>query len=132
MRMRRLMLAVGLVTVAACSSSDITNSNTVAADLRGTWTQTGLGAGSRVFTLQVVGTTVTGTGSYSIEAGASGTLTVTGSISGTNIMLNLAQDNDVTFHLNATLATPHTLTGSLFTTGDPVVATFQKIAVDPI
>ncbi|HKV50439.1 MAG TPA: hypothetical protein VJO52_04490 [Gemmatimonadaceae bacterium] len=58
MRTRRLMLAVGLIAVAACSSSDITSSNTIAADLRGTWTQTGLGVGrSRKFTLQVSGTT---------------------------------------------------------------------------
>lgn len=133
MHMRRLILALAIGSVAACSSSGVTNPNTVAADLRGTWTQTGLGAGSsRVFTVQVSGTTVTGTGTYAGEAGPSGNLVVTGVITGTNITLTLAQDDDVTYHLNATLASPNLLTGALFTTGDPVEASFQKIQVDPV
>jgi hypothetical protein len=85
-----------------------------------------------VLTLQVTGTTVTGTGSYSGEAGPFGNLTVTGSITGTTITLTIAQDDDVTYHLNATLASPNELTGSLFTTGDPVEVSFQKIQVDPV
>jgi hypothetical protein len=133
MHLHRLILAVALGSAAACSSNGITDSNRVAAELRGTWTQTGLGAGSsRVLTLQVTGTTVTGTGSYSGEAGPFGNLTVTGSITGTTITLTIAQDDDVTYHLNATLASPNELTGSLFTTGDPVEVSFQKIQVDPV
>ena len=133
MHMRRLILALALGSVAACSSSGVTNPNTIAAELRGTWTQTGLGVGSsRVLTLHVTGTTVTGTGTYSGEAGPSGNLTVTGAITGTNITLTLAQDDNVTYHLNATLASPNVLTGGLFTTSDPVEVSFQKIQVDPV
>lgn len=133
MHMRRLMLVLALGSVAACSSSGVTNPNTIAAELRGTWTETGLGVGSSlVFTLQVTGTTVTGTGTYSGEAGPSGNLRVTGAITGTNITLTLTQDDDVTYHLNATLPSPNVLTGALFTTGDPVEVSFQKIQVDPV
>ena len=132
MQIRRLMLAVSLVSVAACSSSDITNPNTIAAALRGTWTQTGLGVGSsRVFTLQVIGTTVTGTGSYAGEAGPFGNMTITGSITGTRIALDLAQDDDVTFHLNAMLSSPQILMGTLLNGSDSATATFEKIQVDP-
>jgi len=132
MQMRRLMLAVSLVSVAACSSSDITNANTIATDLRGTWTQTGLGVGSSlVFTLHVTGTTVTGAGSYAGEAGPSGNLTVAGSITGTRIALDLAQDDDVTLHLNAMLSSSQILMGTLRNGSDSAAATFEKIQVDP-
>lgn len=132
MHMRRLMLAVGLVAVAACSSSDITNPNTIAADLRGMWTETGLVVGSsRIFLLQVTGTTVTGEGSYSGEAGPVGSLTVTGSITGMLITLDIAQDNGVTVHVKARLASPRTLSGSQFIAGDSTAAMFQKLQSDP-
>ena len=132
MQIRRLMLAVSLVSVAACSSSGLTDPNTIAADLRGTWTQTGLGVGSsRVFTLQVMGTTVTGTGSYAGEAGPFGNMTITGSITGARISLDFAQDDDITFHLNATLSSSRMLTGTLLNGSDSAAATFQKIQVDP-
>lgn len=132
MQIRRLMLAMSLVSVAACSSSDLTNPNTIAADLRGMWSQTSLGVGSsRIFVLQVTGTTVTGAGSYSGEAGPAGSLTVTGSIAGSRIALDIVQDDDVTLHLNAMLSSSRVLTGSLVTASDSAAATFQKIQQDP-
>lgn len=81
--------------------------------------------------LSVNDTTVSGTGSWAYEAGPSGNLTVTGYINGAEIVLQIAQDDGTVYHFLATLASVNLLSGSLFTTSDPVVATFRRIQLDP-
>ena len=58
-------------------------------------------------------------------------MTITGSITGARIALDFAQDDDVSFHLNATLSSSRMLTGTLLNGSDSAAATFQKIQVDP-
>ncbi|HEY7877722.1 MAG TPA: hypothetical protein VIC55_05835, partial [Gemmatimonadaceae bacterium] len=76
-------------------------------------------------------TVVSGTGTWADEAGPSGNLTVTGFLRGSQIVLQIAQDDGETLHFNGTLTSIDVLGGSLFSTGDPVVATFERLQQDP-
>lgn len=125
----RLVLAASLLASAACGS-DVTN--TLETKLPGTWSQDFDVAGNaRVMMLSVIGSTVTGTGSFAGEAGPSGNLTVTGNVSGSQVALQIAQDNGDTLRFNGALPAGNRLTGSLVDSGDSVVATFERIQTDP-
>jgi len=118
-------LALG-IAIAACSSS--TAPTTLAGRLTGTWSESGLSAGSSfVMTLSAHDTTVTGTGQYAIEAGRSGTVTVTGVIEAPNILLTVTYDYGPVAHYSAALQGSTTLTGAWFTTSDPIELTFEKV-----
>lgn len=128
----RLMLAAAILGSVACGSSVGPNSNVVASELPGTWSQNLDVPGSeRVMMLSVNDTTVSGTGSWADEAGPAGNLTVTGYINGAQIVLQIAQDDGIVYHFLATLTSINLLSGSLFTTSDPVGATFGRIQQDP-
>lgn len=61
------------------------------------------------------------------EGGGPGNLAVTGFITGSNMLLQFAEDNGTTVHVNATLASHDQLNASLFTTSDPVPVTFSRL-----
>lgn len=117
----------------ACSkgSLDLTDPRTVASELRGTWnmpeTFPGVGYG---FTIAVTDTTVTGTGTFSIEAGPSGTLAVTGTVDGTIISLTFVSSIGQTQHFIGSFRDVNTLTGAFWTessvASDPVPVTFVR------
>ena len=74
-------------------------------------------------------TVVTGTGAYSDEAGPSGTTTITGTVSGATINLDVTFDNDHVMHLSGALAGNARLLGIWYSTpvGDPVNIEFDKV-----
>jgi hypothetical protein len=143
--MKRLLISRGTRTLAgvmwlavvagasACGkdSLDLTDPHTVASELRGNWhmpeTFPGSGYG---FTLAVTDTTVTGTGTFSIEAGASGTLSVTGAIDGTVVTLTIVSSAGETQHFIGSLRDANTLNGAFWTeatvASDPVPVTFVR------
>ena len=130
---RSLVFAVALAFAAGTSAcgkaADITNPNVIAHDLGGTWSQVGLVPGSStVFTLTVSDTTITGTGAFALEAGASGPLTVSGVIAGTQVKFDIVTRLGLTEHFTGQLTATNVLTGSLWTTSDPVSATFHRQA----
>ncbi len=128
---RSLVFAAALVIAAGASacgkSADITDPIVIARELGGTWSQVGLVPGSStVFTLTVSDTTITGTGTFALEAGASGPLTVSGVIAGTQVNFDIVTSLGLTEHFTGQLTATNVLTGSLRTNSDPVTATFHR------
>ena len=124
-----------LVVAVACSkaSLDLTDPHTVAGELRGAWNMPDTFPGSAYgFTLADTDTTVTGAGTFSIEAGASGTLAVTGAIDGTLVTLTLVSSTGYTQHFIGSLRDANTLNGAFWTettpASDPVPMTFVRTA----
>jgi hypothetical protein len=82
--------------------------------LNGAWAQQGTVVGSSlVLTLGSLGTMLSGTGQYAIEAGRSGTLTLTGSVSNQRVHLDLVYDTGAVAQLDGTLADRNTLAGAM-------------------
>ncbi|MBI3504417.1 MAG: hypothetical protein HY059_06215 [Proteobacteria bacterium] len=82
--------------------------------LAGSWAQDGGVIGSAFnFTLTTKDTVVTGTGHYAIEAGRSGSLTVTGSITSTHVALDFAYDYGAVSHFDGTPPTATQLAGAI-------------------
>lgn len=120
---RMIVGGLALATaLSACSSSgpqrmaappDRTTAQT-AADLTGTWAQTKTVVGSGLsMKLQTQGASVSGTGQYAMEAGRAGTLTVSGTIQGADVSLDLAFDYGMTAHCDAALVASDTLRGGI-------------------
>ena len=132
MRMRPLTRFLAPLAVAAalvaCSGS--TGPQTLADRLTGTWSENGLGqfGTSFIMVLAAHDTTVTGTGSYAIEAGRSGTVTVAGVIGDPNIILTITYDDSDVAHFNAQLQADNTLGGAWYTVSDPIEVSFTKQA----
>src|SRR4051812_24188405 len=79
---------------AACGRIDVARPLTLADQLSGTWYEpSGIPGVSNVVTLAVSDTTISGTGTYTIEAGQPGTITVNGVIVGTTVRLNMIRSN---------------------------------------
>jgi hypothetical protein len=82
--------------------------------LHATWAQQGTVVGSSlVLTLGSFGLMLSGTGQYAIEAGRSGTLTLTGSVSNERVHLDIVYDIGALAQFDGTLADRNTLTGAL-------------------
>ena len=112
----RSMLVTGSLTVAlaGCKQSDRTptGSRDLASIVEGAWTEAVTFPGiSLVFSLESQDTVLTGTGTYAIEAGRSGTLIVTGFVSGTTVVLDIVRDFGSTDRFEGGLADRNTLSG---------------------
>jgi hypothetical protein len=136
-RSRLIAVAFTLAACAsACRSGDaVTAQRTVAEDLRGTWAELYQIPGmSTVITLAVADTSITGTGTYAVEAGQPGTIAVTGMISaGKTVDLDLVRSDGWVGHFRGTLALHDSLSGFLsfrssFGIGDPAPASFKRMA----
>ena len=120
-----------IVLLAACSSDGVTTPTP--ATLNGTWhhvrAQNEPPGFFRQFTLTVSGTTLTGSGTWSGEAGPQGTLTVTGSINGDSIHLDLlftvtipTPGQGFVQHFDGRLSSPTDLIGTITAEGTPAAA----------
>ena len=115
---RFFMTSLALALVATACSSDYLVVPVDAGGLPGRWyEQIGIPGASTVFDLTVTGATVMGSGSYTMEAGQPGTLTVTGEVSGNNIRLDITRSDSLVIHFNGTLITPYALSGYAYQTG---------------
>jgi hypothetical protein len=135
---RQLVAALALVASSACTSPlDLSDPRVIAVELRGTWSRVFDAPGiSTVLQLSVHDSTITGTGTFSAEAGPSGTLTVTGRIAtgqpaGTLVEIDFAQSDGFVGHFTGTLLSADSLYGSVWytsanLTADPVPATFRR------
>ena len=122
-----LLLAVGAL---ACSDSSLTDSQSVAAQVVGTWSEPfDLPGESLVMTLATSDTVVTGTGTYTFEAGHSGTTTVAGVVSDTTINFDVTFDFGQVMHFRGGLTGRTKLLGIWYATpvGDPVNIEFDKV-----
>lgn len=125
---RCLITAVTVFALSACGAANTTGPQKLGQELVGTWSEnTSVPGAYLIFTAVVSDTTVTGAGTYSVEGGTAGNLALTGVINGSEIQLQLAQDNGITYHLNARLTSRNELEGGLFTTSDPVPVTFARL-----
>jgi hypothetical protein len=114
--MRLIPLRLAAALLAACiSCSSITSvSGRTDSPFAGTWAQREAVAGtSFVFTLAVDGTNVTGTGTYSIEGGRSGTLSEMGTISGETLQLAMTYDNGALAQFEGRIPSASVLSGTL-------------------
>jgi hypothetical protein len=110
-----LALAVGLHGCGAPTQSfPPTSDDALAQLLTGTWAQQGTVIGSSlVLTLGSLGTTLSGTGRYAIEAGRSGTLTLTGNVSNQRVELAIVYDDGAVAQFDGALSDSNTLTGAV-------------------
>ncbi|HSC30304.1 MAG TPA: hypothetical protein VLD17_01170 [Gemmatimonadaceae bacterium] len=129
MRPIGLLLALALIAVTACMSDNngITDPAEIEQALVGTWLQSTIAQGSGAsFTLVVTDSLVRGSGRWFVEAGRGGTLSVNGFVSRASVVLDIAEDNGTTLHLQGRLLVPDILTGALTGNGKRVTATFQR------
>jgi hypothetical protein len=123
--------------ISACSvDTSLAGPRTVAEELPGTWAQVfSVPGASTVMTLALADTTISGSGTFTIEAGASGTLAVTGMITaGSTIDLDLTRSDGWVAHFRGTLVTPDSLSGyayghwtTMIGIGDPAPAEFHRV-----
>lgn len=125
---RHLAIALALAASAACSSRlDLTDPSVIAAELRGTWSETfALPGMSTVFHLSVRDTTLSGTGTFAVEAGRSGTLSLTGQLAGPLVKIDFTRSDGLVGHFHGTLSGTDLLAGSLWYTSDPMTAQFRR------
>lgn len=90
--MQRSLLSLCLATLlCACGGG---GSDTLTSPLEAKWSEAQTVVGSSlIMSLHVEGEQVSGTGTYAIEAGQSGTLSVSGTASGTSLIVTLSFDN---------------------------------------
>ena len=97
----------------AAPTNASTNGSTDAAPA-GTWAQRSAVLGTtHVFKLDVNGSTVTGTGTYSQDGGHSGTLTETGTVNGSTLQLSLTYDTGAVAQFNGEFVNASELSGSI-------------------
>ncbi len=125
---RQVVIALALAASSACASRlDLTDPSVIAAELRGTWSETFTFPGaSTVFQLSVGETTFSGTGTFAVEAGPSGTLSVAGQIVGSLVKIDFARSDGLVGHFQGTLRGGDLLTGSLSYTSGPMSAEFRR------
>jgi hypothetical protein len=105
---KRAFLATALLT-AGCA-----NMLAPSTTLTGTWVAQFSVEGSRLgWTLAQAGTTLSGTGQYAIEAGRSGTLTVTGTYLALNVTADLQYDYGLQETFTGMLTDANHLKGTL-------------------
>ena len=136
----RPMVVVAVASLAtgalACADSAAPPSNEqIAQQLQGFWADTDLVPGSwfRMF-LSPDGAQFTGSGDFGIEAGASGTLAITGFVAGQNdIGMDIAYSTGATRHFRGSLTRSGKLSGIWYDlpVGDPVDVTFFPFVQDP-
>jgi len=90
----RTLSVAALVAAAGCTASESYLAAPEASRLlAGTWAEdTTVPGVSFVLSLTTRDTLVSGTGTYAIEAGRSGTLSVTGTVTGSRVTLNIVYD----------------------------------------
>jgi hypothetical protein len=117
MRSMRTLLCVviALVPALACDGSGRpTDPRGVALLVRGKWSeQVQIPGVALVLNLDAHDTVVTGTGSYAIEAGRSGVLTVSGLVDGSQIRLDLVYDSGTEAHFVGELSELDRMAGSI-------------------
>jgi hypothetical protein len=133
--MRRALISLLALSLAAgtlsCSDTSLTQSQSVARELVGTWAVPFTVPGSSLdITLNTQDSTVSGTGTYHDEAGPSGTMAVVGMFSGNVIDLDVVFDDGHVMHFHGGLASPARLRGIWYSTpvGDPVDIEFDKVS----
>ena len=109
MRIIPVLLAASLLS--ACAS---TVSGPTGTGISGTWVQREAAAGTLlVLRLDAQATTVTGTGTYTVEGGRSGTLTETGTISDGALRLAITYDSGAAAQFDGRVAGDTILSGGL-------------------
>jgi hypothetical protein len=137
---RQLVAAIAIGVCVACGALDLNDPKVIAEQLPGTWTETSAAPGSStILNLRVSGTTISGSGTFAEEVGASGTLTVTGSIetlqagSPPTVELNFPRSDGVVGHYVGMLQSSRFMEGSISYTSpslpvaDPIPAEFKRI-----
>jgi hypothetical protein len=120
---RRTVAVLGALFLAACGGT--TSPSPL---FSGNWKQdTHIAGSSLSFDLAQSGASITGLGSYSIEAGRSGSLRVTGTAAGSSISLHISYDYGPQADFQGTLQDPTHITGTIQYGGDvPTSVSFTK------
>lgn len=120
--MRRSLVCVVILALGCRSGT------APAASVQGTWTEDGkLPGASLRFDLTQRGTTVTGSGRYSIEAGRSGDVQVSGSFVASTVTLDLTYDYGSNAAFTGKLVDAHQLSGTVTNgTGPGIPESFTR------
>ena len=121
------VLAAGAL---ACSSESLTESQSVASQLAGTWAEpVRIPGESLILTLATHDTTVTGAGTYRFEAQGSGTVTLGGMVSGNTVDLDFLFDHGQNMHFHGAFKGGTQLQGIWYQIpfGDPISIEFDKV-----
>jgi hypothetical protein len=115
----RQFVVVVVVTLLLLASAGCSSTLAPSADLTGTWTEHfSFPGASFSVVLEQRGTQVSGTGHYSIEAGRSGTLTVSGNDVRSLVTLTFQYDYGLVTTFTGTLVDANHLTGTVTSAGD--------------
>jgi hypothetical protein len=123
-------VVLALLAVSACNSgSDLTQPNVIEAALPGTWAISDVVPGSgTTLHLTVTETAISGDGTYAIEAGQGGTLSVQGEIAGSRVIIDFTRSDGIAAHYDATLKTHDVLRGNLsYDSAAPHVVEFHRV-----
>jgi hypothetical protein len=126
-------VVIALTAAQSCGSNSEPTGPLGTTDLAGTWAeQIGVPGASYVISLTVSDTSVTGTGTFSIEAGANGTMTVSGVVHDSTSQLLIVTSIGQRQHFNGMLMDRDTMSGSFWTesqfASDPLYVTFKRVA----
>ena len=116
--MGRLLVALACVLLlAGCSGGGQAAATN---GLAGRWTTVNMVPGSGTdLTMDVAGSSVTGTGDYRIEAGRGGTIQVSGTVNGLQFTLNLAYDTGTNSSYHGVLVGTNQISGTIQPAGAP-------------
>jgi hypothetical protein len=113
-RIARWSAFVALTLSVACRDQATSVTGVGFNALTGHWSEDSTVVGSSlVLSLSVNDTLVTGTGTYAIEAGRSGTLTVSGGVTAARVSLDFSYDYGAVAHFDGTPPTGTQLAGAI-------------------
>ena len=102
-----------------CGSGSAGTSTVTTRSITGNWaTPFSIPGSKTTLSLTQVGTRVVGSGTYAIEAGRSGTFTVTGTMTDGNFAATLIYDYGTTVTYSGTLPDANDLTGTIHSTAN--------------
>lgn len=131
-RVAAAVAMLGVVFASGCANEHTTAPDLSGDSLGGEWHEAiGVAGAYVVMTLQVNVNTITGSGSWAIEAGRNGTMTVTGDIAAGTVELDMARSDSGVAHFRGGLVRADSLVGIIWynypgRVGDPVGVTFVK------
>jgi hypothetical protein len=114
--------------LAGCHTAGLSITDSQPTSIAGSWMAVySVRGSSLVFGLEESGSLVHGSGTYAIEAGRQGNVTVTGSFDDPTVKLNLSFDSGQSASFVGRLTTPRIIAGSIMYTGfEPSELSFQR------
>jgi hypothetical protein len=118
-----LLIGAALGAAAGCGSGDKSSGLVAGRSLTGNWaTQTGMPGNKSTLELTQCGASIAGPGTYAIEAGRHGSLSISGIVSGNSFSASITYDSGTTVTYTGNLPDSNNITGTVH---DPVTGDYS-------